>query len=83
MCVGEGGDHSTQFVLPSQKRFVFCCSCTLGLEYVKVILRNGRMVGTILIGKTDLEVTARTHTHTHILLDPDIDIGDYYTLTDS
>ena len=28
----------------------------LGMEYVKVILREGRMVGAILIGETDLEV---------------------------
>lgn len=28
----------------------------LGVEYVKVILKDGRMVGAILIGDTDLEV---------------------------
>ena len=27
-----------------------------GMEYVKVILKDGRMVGAILIGETDLEV---------------------------
>jgi hypothetical protein len=27
-----------------------------GLEYVKVVLQNGRMQGAILIGETDLEV---------------------------
>ena len=27
-----------------------------GKEYIKAILQNGRMVGAILIGETDLEV---------------------------
>lgn len=31
------------------------CVCT-GKEYIKAILQNGRMVGAILIGETDLEV---------------------------
>ena len=74
-----------------------------------MILQNGRMVGAILIGETDLEVREctppppppppHTHTHTHThketfenlilngmdlsrygesLLDPDIDIEDYF-----
>ena len=29
----------------------------IGMEYIKVILQNGRMVGAILIGETDLEVS--------------------------
>ena len=28
-----------------------------GVEYIKVVLQNGRMVGTILIGETDLEAS--------------------------
>ena len=28
----------------------------LGVEYVKVVLQDGRMIGAILIGETDLEV---------------------------
>lgn len=28
----------------------------IGVEYIKVILQNGRMIGAILIGDTDLEV---------------------------
>jgi NAD(P)H-nitrite reductase large subunit len=36
--------------------------CTPGQEYIKVILdRNGRMVGAMLIGETDLEVHLVTH----------------------
>ena len=30
--------------------------CVSGEEYVKVVLRDGRMMGAILIGETDLEV---------------------------
>lgn len=31
--------------------------CTPGKEYVKVVLRDGRMQGAVLIGDTDLEET--------------------------
>ena len=37
----------------------------IGVEYVKVVLQDGRMVGAVLIGETDLEVGTHTHTHTH------------------
>ncbi|XP_062620170.1 pyridine nucleotide-disulfide oxidoreductase domain-containing protein 1-like [Saccostrea cucullata] len=59
---------------------------TKGLEYVKVVLRNGRMEGAILIGETDLEETFEnlilnktdlTPFKDH-LLDPDIDIEDFF-----
>lgn len=57
-----------------------------GLEYVKVVLRDGRMEGAILIGETDLEETCEnlilnqtdlTPFKDH-LLDPDIDIEDFF-----
>lgn len=57
-----------------------------GLEYVKVVLRDGRMEGVILIGETDLEETCEnlilnqtdlTPFKDH-LLDPDIDIEDFF-----
>lgn len=57
-----------------------------GLEYVKVVLRDGRMEGAILIGETDLEETFEnlilnqtdlTPFKDH-LLDPDIDIEDFF-----
>lgn len=59
---------------------------TKGLEYVKVVLRDGRMEGAILIGETDLEETFEnlilnqtdlTPFKDH-LLDPDIDIEDFF-----
>lgn len=57
-----------------------------GLEYVKVVLRDGRMEGAIFIGETDLEETFEnlilnqtdlTPFKDH-LLDPDIDIEDFF-----
>lgn len=59
---------------------------TKGLEYVKVVLRDGRMEGAILVGETDLEETFEnlilnqtdlTPFKDH-LLDPDIDIEDFF-----
>ena len=75
-----------------------------GKEYIKAILQNGRMVGAVLIGETDLEVSAiQCHSPQNAivksmqetgenlilnqmdlsrfgesLLDPDIDIEDYF-----
>lgn len=57
-----------------------------GLEYVKVVLRDGRMEGAILIGETDLEETFEnlilnqtdlTPFKDH-LLNPDIDVEDFF-----
>lgn len=59
---------------------------TKGLEYVKVVLRDGRMEGAILIGETDLEETFEnlilnqtdlTPFKDH-LLNPDIDVEDFF-----
>lgn len=60
--------------------------CTKGLEYVKVVLSNGRMMGAVLIGETDLEETFENlilnqmdlSAYGEHLLDPDIDIEDYF-----
>ena len=35
------------------------------MEYVKVVLQNGLMVGAVLIGDTDLEVLKHTYIHTY------------------
>lgn len=60
--------------------------CTKGKEYIKVVLRDGRMCGAVLIGETDLEETFEnlilnqmdlTPVKEH-LLNPDIDIEDYF-----
>lgn len=60
--------------------------CTKGLEYVKVVLSQGRMVGAILVGDTDLEETFENlilnqmdlSSYGEELLNPDIDIEDYF-----
>ena len=57
-----------------------------GVEYVKVILRDHRMQGAVLIGETDLEEVFENLilNQTNLvdmkdsLLDPTIDIEDYY-----
>ncbi|KAK3733982.1 hypothetical protein QZH41_001132 [Actinostola sp. cb2023] len=60
--------------------------CTKGVEYVKVVLHNGRMVGAVLIGETDLEETFENLILNEIdlsefgesLLDPRVDIDDFF-----
>lgn len=60
--------------------------CTKGQEYVKVVMQNGRMVGAVLIGETDLEETFENlilnqmdlSAYGENLLDPNIDIEDYF-----
>ena len=59
---------------------------TKGKEYVKVILKEGRMQGAILVGETDLEETFENlilnqmdlSVYGEGLLDPTIDIEDYF-----
>nr|CAD7427129.1 unnamed protein product [Timema monikensis] len=59
---------------------------TPGVEYVKLVMKDGRMQGAVLIGETDLEEMCEnlildqldlTDLQEHIL-DPDIDIDDYF-----
>ncbi|XP_037663499.1 pyridine nucleotide-disulfide oxidoreductase domain-containing protein 1 [Choloepus didactylus] len=60
--------------------------CTKGEEYVKVVMQNGRMMGAVLIGETDLEETFENlilnqmnlSSYGEDLLDPNIDIEDYF-----
>ncbi|XP_063786159.1 pyridine nucleotide-disulfide oxidoreductase domain-containing protein 1 [Pseudophryne corroboree] len=60
--------------------------CTMGQEYVKVVMQNGRMVGAVLIGETNLEETFENlilnqmdlSAYGEDLLDPNIDIEDYF-----
>ena len=59
---------------------------TKGREYVKAVMSQGRMVGAILIGDTDLEETFENLILNQMdlsrfgeqLLDPNIDIEDYF-----
>ncbi|XP_029463390.1 pyridine nucleotide-disulfide oxidoreductase domain-containing protein 1 [Rhinatrema bivittatum] len=60
--------------------------CTKGHEYVKVVMQNGRMMGAVLIGETDLDETFENlilnqmdlSAYGEDLLDPNIDIEDYF-----
>ncbi|XP_078365862.1 pyridine nucleotide-disulfide oxidoreductase domain-containing protein 1-like isoform X2 [Oculina patagonica] len=61
--------------------------CTKGSEYVKIVLdRTGRLCGAVLIGETDLEETFENlilnqmdlSAIKDLLLNPDIDIEDYF-----
>ena len=57
-----------------------------GVEYVKVVMVDGRMQGALLIGETDLEETFENlilnqtdlTVYGEDLLDPNIDIEDYF-----
>lgn len=59
---------------------------TNGQEYIKLVLQNGRVVGAMLIGDTDLEEMCENLILNQIdvtnlmddLLDPNIDIEDYF-----
>ncbi len=59
---------------------------TQGKEYVKVILKDGRMIGALLLGETDLEETFENLILNEMdlrqfgdgLLDPDIEIEDFF-----
>lgn len=63
--------------------------CTKGHEYVKTVMQNGRMMGAVLIGETDLEETFENlilnqmdlSVYGEDLLNPDIDIEDYFDWT--
>ncbi|XP_074861004.1 pyridine nucleotide-disulfide oxidoreductase domain-containing protein 1 isoform X2 [Carettochelys insculpta] len=60
--------------------------CTKGQEYIKVVMQNGRMMGAVLIGETDLEETFENlilnqmdlSAYGEELLNPDVDIEDYF-----
>lgn len=60
--------------------------CTEGVEYVKIVLYNGRVQGALFIGETDLEETFENLILNQIdvssygenLINPDIDIDDYF-----
>ncbi|XP_069084629.1 pyridine nucleotide-disulfide oxidoreductase domain-containing protein 1 isoform X2 [Pleurodeles waltl] len=60
--------------------------CTKGHEYVKAVMQNGRMMGAVLIGETDLDETFENlilnqmdlSMYGENLLDPNVDIEDYF-----
>ncbi|OZC10084.1 pyridine nucleotide-disulfide oxidoreductase [Onchocerca flexuosa] len=69
-----------------EKPFRILLRITKDIEYVKLIIANGRIQGAILVGETDLEETIENLILNQIdisqieegLLDPDIEIADYF-----
>jgi len=69
-----------------KKDFELLVRVTNGQEYIKLVLKNGRVVGAMLIGDTDLEEMCENLILNQIdvtnlmddLLDPNIDIEDYF-----
>jgi pyridine nucleotide-disulfide oxidoreductase domain-containing protein 1 len=59
---------------------------TPGLEYIKLCVSDGRVVGAMLIGDTDLEEVCENLILNKLdvsglgisMLDPDLDLGDYF-----
>ena len=66
--------------------FEYLLRMTKGKEYIKVVMKDGRMQGAVLIGETDLEETFENlilnamdlSIYGEDLLDPGIDIEDYF-----
>uniref|UniRef100_A0A0R3RKN2 Pyridine nucleotide-disulfide oxidoreductase domain-containing protein 1 n=1 Tax=Elaeophora elaphi TaxID=1147741 RepID=A0A0R3RKN2_9BILA len=69
-----------------EKPFHVLLRITNDVEYVKLIIANGRVQGAVLVGETDLEETIENLILNQIdisqveegLLDPDIEIADYF-----
>ncbi|EGC34477.1 hypothetical protein DICPUDRAFT_88309 [Dictyostelium purpureum] len=72
--------------LSNQEQYQIYTREILGEQYVKVILENGKLIGSLLIGNTDLEETFENLILNHIdlsrygpeILNPEIDIEDYF-----
>ena len=67
-------------------KYLYTHYITPGVEYVKVVLQGGRLVGALLVGDTDLEETFENLILNQIdltpfkdnLLEPGIDIDDFF-----
>jgi NAD(P)H-nitrite reductase large subunit len=64
----------------------FWLRVTPGVEYIKLAVRDGRVVGALLIGDTELEEVFENLILNRLdvsalgvgLLDPEVDIADYF-----
>ncbi|XP_055339364.1 pyridine nucleotide-disulfide oxidoreductase domain-containing protein 1-like [Paramacrobiotus metropolitanus] len=69
-----------------EKEYEILLRMTVGVEYIKIIVKNGKVQGAILIGDSDLEETFENlilngtdvARYGEDLLNPDIDIEDYF-----
>ena len=63
-----------------------CLLLSLGVEYLKLVVQNGKVHGAVLIGDTEMEETVENLILNQLdisrygenLLNPDIDIEDYF-----
>ena len=77
---------STAQSFSSSQHFEVWVRVTPAVEYVKVCVLDGRVVGALLIGDTDLEEVMENLILNRLdvstfgigLLDPHIDLGDYF-----
>ena len=91
--LSSSSDHTAALPLPtsvsissSSQHFEVWVRVTPGVEYVKVCVLDGRVVGALLIGDTDLEEVMENLILNRLdvstfgigLLDPHIDLGDYF-----
>ena len=78
--VSQGGCEATS----ESESVTILVRVTRGVEYIKIVLLGGRVVGALLIGDTDLEETFENLICNEILvgdmnlLDPTVDIEDFF-----
>ncbi|XP_078493338.1 pyridine nucleotide-disulfide oxidoreductase domain-containing protein 1-like [Ciona intestinalis] len=80
------GNYNAQKNNDNKDNLEFLLRVEMNEEYVKVVLFNGRIIGCVLIGETDLEETFENLilNQTDVsalgenLLDPNVDIADYF-----
>ena len=78
--------HSLIFLFLAQRSHFMPIIKFVGVEYVKLVLSEGRVQGAVLIGETDLEETVENLILNRLdvtpykehLLDPNIDIEDFF-----
>ena len=78
--------HSLIFLFLAQNPNFMPIIKFVGVEYVKLVLSEGRVQGAVLIGETDLEETVENLILNRLdvtpykehLLDPNIDIEDFF-----
>ena len=78
--------HSVIFLFLAQRSHFMSIINFVGMEYVKLVLSEGRVQGAVLIGETDLEETVENLILNRLdvtpykehLLDPNIDIEDFF-----
>lgn len=87
----EGGDLASRMLSSGKVKILYRISpsnqrCNFDGEYIKVVLLNGKVVGAILVGETELEETLENLILNGInveelnidILNPEVDVEDYF-----